>query len=614
MRVQPTVSGMTRSEHVTQHSSILKRIDETMIQTDAVPQAKVLISSTLYAEAVQPGSPDHVAARELQAARFARVSMPATKADAGDLSYVAVTDLPAGCSVPIVVKSTQVSSQYTGTHQQADHIVGSARLDLRGGMLIESLLRLAPCSISEHALASGKVGEISTFAAALDLDKALLPDILDGMAGVIVRLAADLGLEWLWTFPRSGFMSLVWAQIPGVMPGYRFTRNMDVTGWNEGNERLAQFRRLRLRGLAEYPEIYQISVSDIEADFTTRIHLRPKRALYAGQMEKILLHAMWQVRRGLGMSEHTSSEPLAALLQDPQASRTESTVQAADLPPAGGKSFLPFAAHEQSAADYLRQFLQAGGEDAADYKRRSYALLDVQPGMSVLDVGCGVGVDLGHLYTLVGDKGTVIGLDNNTELIRQARQSDAVRDHANVMVFQGDAHAMAFPPGSIDRLRADRTLQHCAEPGKVIAEMWRVLRPGGVMSLVEPDWKAIVVYPSSADGGNDDLPLARLIDWYARHVTHGMIGRQLRSLLAAPAGGWSNTRVDGVAYSLQSWQSFDAVLQVSRAVDALISEDPSCAALMQAWITALKTASAEQRFLAMTPMFFATATKSTIDR
>jgi len=214
------------------------------------------------------------------------------------------------------------------------------------------------------------------------------------------------------------------------------------------------------------------------------------------------------------------------------------------------------------------------------------------------------------LRSLVGEEGAVIGLDHNMDLVRKAREAPGVREHSNVFVFQGDAHHMIFPSETFDRVRADRAIQHCHTPALVIKEMWRVLQPGGILTIVEPDWKGIVLYPASAHEGDDDSAAARLSEWYTHHLPHALIGRQLRSLLVEQgANAWSDIHVEGAAFSFVSWQAVDTVLQVSHAAQALAQEDPAWEAEMDSWLTAVELASQEGRFYAMVPLFFAYASK-----
>jgi ubiquinone/menaquinone biosynthesis C-methylase UbiE len=157
---------------------------------------------------------------------------------------------------------------------------------------------------------------------------------------------------------------------------------------------------------------------------------------------------------------------------------TDSTVQ----------SYLPFAAPANFKADYLRMVVEQDGGAARAYKETSYLLLDLAEGLHVLDVGCGIGIDLPSLARRVGVQGRVVGLERDPDLAQEARRVAKVEDTVSCEVVQGDAEQMPFADALFDRVRADRAVQHMQRPERAISEMWRVLRPGGILTLVEPDW------------------------------------------------------------------------------------------------------------------------------
>lgn len=113
------------------------------------------------------------------------------------------------------------------------------------------------------------------------------------------------------------------------------------------------------------------------------------------------------------------------------------------------------------------------------YKEHTYRLLEQAE--LVLDVGCGPGVDLSGLGV-----GRAIGVDSSITMCRRARQSGA-------SVCQSAAEALPFPSGAVDGCRADRVLQHVADPSAAVGEMIRVTRIGGVVVAAEPDQESLVI-------------------------------------------------------------------------------------------------------------------------
>jgi SAM-dependent methyltransferase len=173
---------------------------------------------------------------------------------------------------------------------------------------------------------------------------------------------------------------------------------------------------------------------------------------------------------------------------------------------------------------------QAGREDFGAYLERfartmaaeksaSRALLEPEPGQRLLDVGCGRGDDVRALAPRVGPNGCVIGIDISETLIGEARQLGA----DPCVHFQiADAHALPFADASFDAARVDRALQHVEDPARVLAEMARIVRPGGIVVASEPDWGTLAVDAADRDATRE---LGRLR--CDRHIRNGWIGRQL---------------------------------------------------------------------------------------
>jgi len=95
-----------------------------------------------------------------------------------------------------------------------------------------------------------------------------------------------------------------------------------------------------------------------------------------------------------------------------------------------------------------------------------------------LDVGTGAGEIALALAPLVAE---VIAIDIVPELLDEARK----RAPTNVEILEADATALPFDGGSFDLVASARTFHHIARPELVLAEMNRVLRPGGTMLVVD---------------------------------------------------------------------------------------------------------------------------------
>lgn len=151
----------------------------------------------------------------------------------------------------------------------------------------------------------------------------------------------------------------------------------------------------------------------------------------------------------------------------------------------------------RAAPDPIR-YLDAAARTAAgrDYKQRFLDSLDLRDGLAILDIGCGPGTDLLRLAAALGAEGSVIGVDRDPIMVAEARRRLA--GHDNVDVRLGDVHELPLEDASVDRTRVDRVLQHLADPGHALAEARRVVRPGGLIGMAEPDWDRFTFFVVTA--------------------------------------------------------------------------------------------------------------------
>ena len=113
------------------------------------------------------------------------------------------------------------------------------------------------------------------------------------------------------------------------------------------------------------------------------------------------------------------------------------------------------------------------------------AVVGVQPGQRVLDVGCGTGYFARLLAEAVGRDGLVVGLDPSPEMIRYGSRQTVP---ASACQFQvGMAEALEFPAEHFDVVVSSLVIHHLPENLRVAAlqEMRRVLRAGGKVLIAE---------------------------------------------------------------------------------------------------------------------------------
>lgn len=129
---------------------------------------------------------------------------------------------------------------------------------------------------------------------------------------------------------------------------------------------------------------------------------------------------------------------------------------------------------------------------------RSHGYLDLKEGDSVLDAGCGPGYDALRMAAIVGSTGKVTGIDPGTRMIEIAREN-AARSTYPVSFQTSDVRRLDFPDAMFHAVRIDRILQIHENPGEILDELIRVLRPGGKILAIEPDWETFVCDPGYRD-------------------------------------------------------------------------------------------------------------------
>lgn len=107
------------------------------------------------------------------------------------------------------------------------------------------------------------------------------------------------------------------------------------------------------------------------------------------------------------------------------------------------------------------------------------ALADLQPGEVVLDLGSGGGIDVLLSARRVGPAGKAYGLDMTDEMLALARKNQCKAGVRNVEFLKGEIESVPLPDASVDVIISNCVLNLSTDKDRVLAEAFRVLRPGG---------------------------------------------------------------------------------------------------------------------------------------
>jgi len=234
-------------------------------------------------------------------------------------------------------------------------------------------------------------------------------------------------------------------------------------------------------------------------------------------------------------------------------------------------------------------------------KRRMLDICPVAAGDHVLDVGCGLGHEVGRLAQLVGPQGRVAGIDANPAMITEARRR-AAGLALSVSFDVGDAQQVGFADGSFDLCRTERVLRYLDRPEAAVAEMVRLTRPGGSVLAFDFDSDQSVV------DAPDPALVRRIAEVLDAAVPHPWIGRRLFGLFQC--AGLREVRVVPHALCYCGPAGFAVYQRLNRGtIGRAVQAGQVSASEVAAWWAALEQAAEAETFFSAVLGFIAVGYK-----
>jgi len=112
------------------------------------------------------------------------------------------------------------------------------------------------------------------------------------------------------------------------------------------------------------------------------------------------------------------------------------------------------------------------------------SILDIEEGISLLDVGCGTGWALRRVAELVHDNGAFYGVDLSPKMIERAKES--FKGRSNFHFIQSNAESIPLEGVSFDVIICTNSFHHYLNPDRALKEMFRLLRYGGKTYILDP--------------------------------------------------------------------------------------------------------------------------------
>jgi arsenite methyltransferase len=162
-----------------------------------------------------------------------------------------------------------------------------------------------------------------------------------------------------------------------------------------------------------------------------------------------------------------------------------------------------------------------------------------RPGERILDVGCGPGYYVAELAEQVGEGGSVVGVDSSAPMLAVAAERCA--ELANTEFAEGDATALPVEDGDFDAVVSVQVLEYVPDVEAALAEIRRVLKPGGRVVLWDVDWGTLSMHARDPDRRD------RVLRAWDKHLVDPVLPRTLAPRLRA--AGFGEVRMEGHVFA-----------------------------------------------------------------
>jgi arsenite methyltransferase len=163
--------------------------------------------------------------------------------------------------------------------------------------------------------------------------------------------------------------------------------------------------------------------------------------------------------------------------------------------------------------------------DVVEQRRLVIEALDLRAGEHVLDIGSGPGFLACEIAAVVGERGSVHGVDPSESMLAIAAHRERAPGSAPVEFRPGDAVKLPYPDASFDAAVSTQVYEYVADMPAALAEVRRVLRPGGRLLVLDTDWDS-VVWRSS-----DRERMRRVLAAWDEHLADPHLPARLTGLL-----------------------------------------------------------------------------------
>lgn len=177
-----------------------------------------------------------------------------------------------------------------------------------------------------------------------------------------------------------------------------------------------------------------------------------------------------------------------------------------------------FAFDEQASRNLESVYLTP---DVVAQRRQVLEALHLAPGERVIDIGSGPGLLASEMAAAVGETGRVCGVDPSEAMLAIAHRRCAAQPW--VEFHAGSALELPYPHATFDLAVSTQVLEFVADIPAALAEIHRVLRPGGRAAILDTDYGSLIIQ------SDDPQRMARILDAWDEHFVHPHLPRILPS-------------------------------------------------------------------------------------
>ncbi|HSV39707.1 MAG TPA: methyltransferase domain-containing protein [Nocardioidaceae bacterium] len=159
--------------------------------------------------------------------------------------------------------------------------------------------------------------------------------------------------------------------------------------------------------------------------------------------------------------------------------------------------------------------------DVVAQREVTLEILDPQPGERVLDIGSGPGLLAAAIAGRVGESGAVHGIDLSEPMIAHAAHLETGPGTAPMTFALGDATKLDFPDQNFEAVVSTQVFEYVPDIVTALAEVHRVLAPGGRVLILDTDWDSVVWHTSDRERH------ARVMSAWEEHLADPWLPRTL---------------------------------------------------------------------------------------